>query len=1184
MDLLHRAALGRIALHGELYNAHTDQFLGGISIFRKPLPAYVLRTIDDDFVKCDVKYSNSLSQRCENLGVEGELKLSICFGLISLDGSGKYVLDDSKSARSCSIALLYQSRTKVEKLNVFGEEVRKLISTDVLENVGATHVVTEIEWGANAMMTMNFSSADESKNTHAAGEMQAALKLLAAKVTGSAAVGYDKCRSVTNEDFDLHLFTDVREPNEPIPCTYDECIAFIRRIPSLIKGNDGKGRPIAYTMVSIPVLRLACGMEPEISRLCNMVDEHTSMTILNFLEQLHKRVQELNDLYEDVSRNSSLFVKATKIDIGRKLEESRMKEASIRRNLGDAIVSYRKGQITIADINAILEDPHTLSASNVHQFLDDFTGIRKKLSYVEKLNAAGVKVLLSRSDLDEFTASGRHYVLFCSMMADDEESLANRLFFDNLRRQENIKCAVVDLDVSEEFGKRGQSSVSEYVDGVQTTWDLLELYELLKNSNVIRFTSYSIGATAKPSTEAMAEVDCPGSFRNGGCAHKKRQWICYDCRMPVKYGFDKNFYCACGRTPAISATYRCSDNRHGPRFSSFNEHQLQVELTEIKPYSECNILLIGETGSGKSTWINSIMNYLSFETLDEALKHELQYLIPSEFSIQTKGANMKTIRIGESTNEVFSEGQSATQKPRTYSLTHGNKLIRFIDGPGIGDTRGPEQDKKNFDLILQELQYFQDLSAICILLTPDSPRLTVSFKYCLSELLTHLHKNAAKNIIFCFTKTRQTFYRAGQTLSTLKSYLAKFKMERNVEIMLREDNMYYFDNEAFKFLCAEKNGIQFDQQEKNAFSESWNISSNETLRFLGHVMDLDPHRTREMLSLSEARRVIVTISPILASISENIETNIRLALRHKKECESLDEKTADLESHLKIKTVILNVSPLDYPRTVCAGKNCISMKSMPNTKENTVHYEKICHAHCYLDNIELGKYPQPGLVNCYAMTNRKCRNCGCVWDVHLHIDYAQELEETFVIEETTQRHLCETRDRKKQKEILLDQCDRRVHELRAQQDRITKISAKFGTFLRNNCIIVYNDALVDYLNYEIKLAKQEAEVSSDCSRVSRLQRYLDSYKKEIDILQQSIKDGVKDEISLQDVYDMKNELFAMGDFGNKIQKAMLASENANMECVRRTEKVLEVDLHRRLKEFVSQGTKKAASFVHRMQI
>lgn len=63
-------------------------------------------------------------------------------------------------------------RLQVEKLNVFGEEVRKLISTDVLENVEATHVVTEVEWGANATMTMNFSSIEESKNTNAAGEMQ----------------------------------------------------------------------------------------------------------------------------------------------------------------------------------------------------------------------------------------------------------------------------------------------------------------------------------------------------------------------------------------------------------------------------------------------------------------------------------------------------------------------------------------------------------------------------------------------------------------------------------------------------------------------------------------------------------------------------------------------------------------------------------------------------------------------------------------------------------------------------------------------------------------------------------------------------------------------------------------------------------------------------------------------------
>lgn len=855
-----------------------------------------------------------------------------------------------------------------------------------------------------------------------------------------------------------------------------------------IAGNDGKGRPIAYTLVSIPVLRLACGIEPDMSRLCNMVDQYTSMTILNFLEQLHRGVQELNDLYEDVRRNNALFTKSIKVDIGHKLEESRMKEASLRRSLGDAIVSYRKGQIAVADINAILEDPHTLRASNVHQFLDDFTGIQRKISYVERLKADGVKVLLNRSDVDEFTASGKQYVLFCSMMAGDDESLANRLLFDNLRRQENVQCAVVDLDVSEEFGRHSQSSVSEYVDGVQTEWDLLELNKLLQNFNVIRFTSYSTGATAKPLEEGMAEVDCPTSFRRGRCAHKKRQWMCYDCRMPVKYGFDENFYCACGRTPAIAATYRCSDNRHGLSFESFNEYQLQVELEAIKPYSECNILLIGETGSGKSTWINSIMNYLSYETLEEASEHELKYLIPSAFSIQTKGADMKSIRIGESTNEVFHAGQSATQKPSTYSLVHDNKLIRFIDGPGIGDTRGPEQDKKNFDLILQELQHFQNLSAICILLTPDSPRLTVSFKYCLSELLTHLHKNAAKNIIFCFTKTRQTFYRAGQTLSTLKSYLAKFKMERNVEIMLNENNMYYFDNEAFKFLCAEKNGIEFDQQRKNAYNESWNISSKETLRFLEYVMDLEPHRTREMLSLSEARRVIITISPILASISENIETNIRLALSHKKECESLNEKTADLESHLRIKTVTLNVIPLDYPRTVCASKNCISMKLLPNTKENVVHYEKICHAHCYLSNIELGKYPQPGLVNCDAMEKGRCKNCGCVWDVHLHINYNQQLEETSVIDETTQRLLSETRDRKEQKEILLGQCDRRVLELRAQQERITKISAKFGTFLRNNCIIVYNDALIDYLNYEIKLAKQEAEVSSDRSRVDRLQR------------------------------------------------------------------------------------------------
>ena len=92
-------------------------------------------------------------------------------------------------------------------------------------------------------------------------------------------------------------------------------------------------------------------------------------------------------------------------------------------------------------------------------------------------------------------------------------------------------------------------------------------------------------------------------------------------------------------------------------------------------------------------------------------------------------------------------GQSSTQYPRSFVFETETRLVRLIDTPGIGDTRGIEYDKQNFDNTMKYLANFDDLHAVCILLKPNNARLTVMFRFCVQELLTHLHKDASKNII-----------------------------------------------------------------------------------------------------------------------------------------------------------------------------------------------------------------------------------------------------------------------------------------------------------------------------------------------------------------------------------------------------------------------------------------------------
>ena len=219
---------------------------------------------------------------------------------------------------------------------------------------------------------------------------------------------------------------------------------------------------------------------------------------------------------------------------------------------------------------------------------------------------------------------------------------------------------------------------------------------------------------------------------------------------------------------------------------------------------DLNILILGETGVGKSTWVNALANYLKFASLDEASKDnasDMIALIPSRFRYMDEKVN-KEVKIGkQDDNEKLIQGKSATQGPRQYQFKVGNLRINLIDTPGIGDVDGIDKDKKNFANILAFLSNYPKIHAVCILLKPNQSRLTVAFRFCVLELLSHLHKSLVQNMIFCFTHTRATFYNPGETFESLEQLLANHGI--NIDLKKRK-NYFCFDNEAFRLLACIK--------------------------------------------------------------------------------------------------------------------------------------------------------------------------------------------------------------------------------------------------------------------------------------------------------------------------------------------------------------------------------------------
>jgi GTP-binding protein EngB required for normal cell division len=386
-----------------------------------------------------------------------------------------------------------------------------------------------------------------------------------------------------------------------------------------------------------------------------------------------------------------------------------------------------------------------------------------------------------------------------------------------------------------------------------------------------------------------------------------------------------------------------------PSDKKINEQRQISLLPSLINNDVINILLLGETGVGKSTFINAFVNYLTFKTLKQAESNKPVAFIPVSFLLTTGHQfNEHMVTFGDfdsSNNEDFDHpGQSVTQHCRSYLLTlkhMGGIKLRIIDTPGFGDTRGLDQDDKNMQHILKYINNLSHLNAICFLLKPNVSQLNIFFRACLTQLLDLLGPNARQNIIFCFTNARSTFYTPGNTAPLLRAMLDSLSIN---DIPFKKENTFCFDNESFRYLVALQNGIRFDEEEKHEYETSWRISVSESNRLLNYV-----HKQLHLYFLHNGWQsdkhaqieIIQMIRPILETM-RNILRNMIL-------------------------------------KKVASSDKCIEL--CPKAFNRPVWFCTLCHRDPFL------------LCNFWILPDHphelgsKCRNCMCQPNQHIPIDY-----------------------------------------------------------------------------------------------------------------------------------------------------------------------------------------------------
>ncbi|CAM4819382.1 unnamed protein product [Rotaria magnacalcarata] len=344
------------------------------------------------------------------------------------------------------------------------------------------------------------------------------------------------------------------------------------------------------------------------------------------------------------------------------------------------------------------------------------------------------------------------------------------------------------------------------------------------------------------------------------------------------------------------------------------------------PSSDINILLLGQSGVGKSTFINALANYLCNDALEEACKDKIQAVIPPAFSFTNVNTfERKTIEVGDENEDV----RSCKQQCRSFVFLVGDKNLRIINSPGIGDTRGLEQDVEDFHKILTYMSQYEHLNGICILLKPNEERLTILFKFCVEALLRYLHKN-------------------------------QHKKDHDVDVPFSRENTFLLDNEPLRYLALRKNGVRLNNDQTLSYQKRWDHTFKEYSNLINHIVTRPLHAVSNTLSLYEAKQLVRKLTRPIAEIAKLIQENIQLAKQHKENV----LKTPQL-ANKGLPQNEAKIISLEHPRTVCVNeKCCVLQETISDTRMQ--EYEAM--------NYETGK----------------CLKCDCLWSEHQHITYEYE--------------------------------------------------------------------------------------------------------------------------------------------------------------------------------------------------
>lgn len=1139
---LQRVALGDVASLGTLYDARTDSFLP-TSLLKELPPESAITRSDRSLPVVRIIEDHDDKSKFSALGIEPELGASLLAGLVNPKGSGGFLKESRQSNFAVQMSFQQLITTVHEKINFTCPEIRDFLAPERIQSSQATHVVTEITWGGRSILSASYlRSAAEDENW-----IKKQLQQELAKV--ERAVAYHELLPPTLEpipiremgpSLQVRIYTDVS--GTALQMDLKGACDLLRTLPDHFKTtNGGRGYPVMYTLLPVQWLSLILTLETGTG---NMVVQPSKESVDEFLEafvNIRRAQRRLKDYWSYLSLHRTLVPEDHVRTVVEHYERARKAEEMLQTQYGNILLDVRLGRLGSKQLQIFLEQ-FNMGNDSPQQLTAVADLYARKLAFIDQATSKRAEYITDERSLT--IPRGDVYTLYFNRAAMDDNSTWNDNFYllmqllDEQTRKKAIR--IVDCDRGERSLQ--VSSIMHHRDGKLVTEDLRKLRDFLSDKCLMQYDERHLDTwgTKKPIDRKPVKLACPGPTCD---TERQCQWICSRCYSPVDCGHQDNFlYCDCGRTRFHHWSFRCDGQGHGTAFERYEAKRLLSLLNSLEPFEEINILILGETGVGKSTFINAFVNYLSHSSLEEAINADsMEHLIPCAFATQTIDRNdplkrlvQTQIKIGNSQEEHDgSRGQSATQKTLTYPIFVGSTMVRLIDTPGIGDTRGLEQDRKNMADVLSVLRNYQELHGILVLLKPNNSRLNVMFKFCIKELLTHLHRNAAHNMVFGFTNTRGSNYNPGDTFKPLEALLSEY---RDVNLGLFHNTVYCFDSESFRYLAAHKQGVNLGSFDD--YFRSWEQSAIESRRLLNYIRGLEPHQVQNTLSLNETRHLVLQLTKPMAEIAQKINDTIELNERDTELLRNSKISKDEMLKRLNVQQNSVVFTPVSRPKTVCTNARCIEKVDIPGPNgEDTVH-KSLCHDPCCLTNVPVEKVGTPELIECSAFGRSVyCQKCSHGWKEHKHILYEHKETSKTIKDPRVEMLLQDNAKVAHVIEAAIKAKKTTIAEFRHEHRDIQKAAVRFSLWLKHHSITPYNDATLEYLDHLIREETSKVQVGGKRQRLDAFEQYRREYMELVKVFETNLDQGNDEELlDATGVDGIVKQLYSLKHYGADLRK------------------------------------------------